>query len=129
MSVSSSMESKPNETEISVFHTFVSCMMRLQHQLHPEHHLHCQLRDPLLNVVDIPTIKDPINDMTSHTAHQHDQTCVKQAAHQQTTAGSVSTLSTLVAARHEVLSNKPEPEQYEGFYILYQSYVGDAARH
>lgn len=65
-----SMATAPNDAEVTVFRRFVSSMMSLQEQLHRDYRTDRQLRDRLLNAVDIPHIQDSLRDRATRTAQQ-----------------------------------------------------------
>lgn len=92
MSLSSAMEKKPEESEVSLFRTFVSNLMSLHNQLYLEYHSDLHLRDRLFNAVNPPSIKDSIKYRTPRTAHQPINRVSNRLSINPRTARSVSAL-------------------------------------
>lgn len=101
----------------------MSRLMSLQHELHSEYHSDGQLRDHLLNAVDISAIKDSIKDRTPRTAHQLNNRVSNRLSTGKTTAGSISALRAA-----PTYDPGDEDAENEVQYTLCQNYAGDARR-
>lgn len=116
MSLSSEMENHPDESELAVFRTFISRMMSLQHQFHTEYHSDRQLRDRLLNDVEIPAIKDGIKERILRTSHQGINRVDNSLSTSKRTEGSISAL----IADCPINPDDDDEEEGDGVYDLGQ---------
>lgn len=89
MSLTLIMEKSADESEVAVFGIFISRLMSLQHQLHNEYHSDRQVRDRLLNVLDIPTGRNLLRDRTLRPAHQLINRVANCLSTEQNTAASI----------------------------------------
>lgn len=62
MNLSNAMTERPDVSEVAVFHTFVSLVMSLQHQPHPEYDTYRHIRDQFHNTIDLPVLQDALRD-------------------------------------------------------------------
>lgn len=70
MSLSKSVEEKPDESPMAVFRTFATHLMSMQHQLHSDFHTVRYRRDMLMSAIDLLDIQNILRDRTPRTSHK-----------------------------------------------------------
>lgn len=123
MKLTEAMSLEPEKSELDVFKSFVDKMMALQQQLHSSYHGDRQLRDRIMNSVDIARIQDALTDRPPRTTQQLIERIATKLSHRPKTAGASSAYMS-----HEA----PDRNRYDGedqaMYTLGQRYHGDATR-
>lgn len=122
LSLSSALEERPHDAEVTVFRAFVDRLMSLQNQLHPDYNTDRQLRDRLVNAVDIPRIQDSLRDRTPRTAQQLINRVANRLSTKKHSAGG--------NAAHLATENdrRDMEDEKEANYTLGQEYGGEAER-
>lgn len=117
MKLTDQMAKDPDGSELDAFKVFLDNIMALQQQLHNSYHGDRQLRDRLMNAIDIPRIQEALTDRQPRTSLQLTERVANKLSHKPRTSG------TSIA----YLSQIPD-EQNNAWYTLGQRYHGKARR-
>lgn len=121
MRLSESLAEDPKKSEMEMFKAILDRTMAIQQQLHSSYHGDRQLRDRLMNGVNLPSIQDALTDRQPRTAHQINKLLANKLSHKK---GTESTSVALLTSNET--PNNGDAKGDQAFYRLGQRYGGEA---
>ena len=124
LSLTTAIREKPEESEVTIFRSFVDKLMSLQYQLHEDYHTDRYLRDRLMTAVDIPSINESLKDRVPRNAQQLVNRVANRLSGRKNSSSSTDQGYIAQGMNHDKMGDMKD----EAMYSIGQSYGGEAKR-